>query len=89
MTKEELLIEFMVLISAMQNIAVDLVDTKEYTEIGEFLDDIFINLDTEEIVAPAMKNSGVFGTIDKQKAMIDIGDNQGLMIFGEENDYED
>lgn len=89
MTKEELLIEFMVLISAMQNIAVDLVDTKEYTDIGEFLDDIFINLDTEEIAAPVSKNSGVFGKIDKQKTMIDIGDNQGLMIFGEENDYED
>ena len=93
MNKQQLLEEFMLLIAVMQNIAVDIIDRKEYNDVGEFLDVIFENLGNEELDSSIGEinriNSGVYGTVDRDRTMQEIGENQALMIFGEPQRYEE
>lgn len=92
MTKQQLLEQFMVLIAEMQNIAVDIIDEKSYDDFGDFMDDIFSNLEhsTEDeplevrSVISSSQSNRVFGNVDRQRVMQGIGDDQALMIFAQE-----
>lgn len=91
MNKQQLLEEFMVLIAAMQNIAVDIVDNKSYNDVGEFLDAVFENLQSEEIdetVGEIKRENRTFGYVDRERVMQGIGDDQALLIFGEPVKYD-
>lgn len=91
MNKQQLLEQFMILIATMQNIAVDIIDESEYNDLGEFMDEIFSKLGDEEIDESLgeIKQNRIFGTVDKERTMQEIGDNQALMIFGESLQYEE
>ena len=86
MNKEQLLIELMIVIAAMQNTAVDLVEQKSYNTFDAFMDDILEVMSGEEIEIKVQNNVRVFGIVDRERTMQEIGENQALMIFGEENE---
>lgn len=81
--------EFMELIAHLQLKALELLSKNEYNSViellNESLDEIFEENDegneTRTIVA---SGSGIFATVDRQRVMQEIGDNQALMIFGQE-----
>jgi len=97
MTKQQILENFMILIAQMQNIAVDIIDEKHYDDFSDFMDDVFSNLDHDiedhpdqvELVISTPKSTKVFGNVDRQRVMQEIGDNQALMIFAQESEIEE
>lgn len=91
MNKQQLLEQFMILIATMQNIAVDIIDETEYNDLGEFMDDIFSKLDSEEIDESLgeIKQNRIVGNVDRNRVMQGIGDNQALMIFAQDEKDEE
>jgi hypothetical protein len=91
MTKQELLTEFINLISNMQMIAVDIInDDQEYESLGEFVETVLYIINemeqedsTPQQKAPSTRNGSRAGFVDRDKAMQEIGEDQALMIFGE------
>lgn len=88
--------EFMELIAHLQLTALDLLSKNEYDNVIELLndslDEIFdekeeVENETRTMVASSNR---VFATVDRQRVMQEIGDNQALMIFAQEveNDEE-
>ena len=92
MNKQELLIELMIVIANMQSAAIDLIDEKDYTNFNEFLEDIFVAIqNTEEVeeIIQVRPKFALYGIVDRERTMQQIGENQALMIFqneGEENE---
>ena len=81
--------EFMELIAHLQLTALDLLSKNEYNNVIELLndslDEIFdekeVETETRTMVASSNR---VFATVDRQRVMQEIGDNQALMIFAQE-----
>jgi len=86
MTKEALLIEFMMVIAAMQNVAVDLVEDYEYSNFDDFMEDIFANLGNEE--KSIQSTTSNLGYVQRESVMQGIGDGQALSIFPEPVKFE-
>ena len=83
-----LAVEFMELIAHLQLTALDLLSKNEYDSLEELLNaslDEVYGIDKEEN-EQEIQSANVFGTIDRQKVMQYIGDNQALMVFAQDID---
>ena len=81
--------EFMELIAHLQLTALDLLSKNEYDNVIELLndslDEIFEEKEVENETRTMVSSSNrVFATVDRQRVMQEIGDNQALMIFAQE-----
>lgn len=82
--------EFMELIAHLQLTALELSSENEYDNAMELLNDSIEELFSEkDEPTPEPRSSRVFGNVDRQRVMQEIGENQALMIFAQEPESDE
>lgn len=86
MNKSSLLVALLELTSHLQIKGLELIENNSYSEIDDFMEDLFSD---EEIEREQKETARIYGIVDKDKTMQEIGENQALMIFGDSNEDEE
>jgi len=87
MTKLQILTSFLELTTQMHIIALELIEKKKYASVDLFFNDVMDTL-LDDSVMPEAEKVAIYGNVDVMKTMQEIGENQALMIFGEEKKNE-